>query len=191
MYAREKDWRRIDIDVYDKETHLSKEDLIPDLPATSHEQIVSLSKQVRSTLSSGQFLEALTLALDNAPYIADEATKSLHTETVFEVLCSIKNNHNLSDLSGFIKGLDTSQQDTLIKYLYKNMSTSYGAKQGGLLLSWFEKTVEITGLGPIVRFMSDRRTVWEAIVMNYAYRERLDYGKEYHYVSNILLVKLM
>lgn len=57
------------------------------------------------------------------------------------------------------KQLDSNQQDTLVKYLYKNMSTSYGAKQGGLLLHWFEKTVEVTGLGPIVRFMADRRTV--------------------------------
>lgn len=152
-------WRRIDIDALEADTHLSKEDLIPDLPPVSHEEIVSLSKQCRSALSLGQFLQALTTALDTPPYVADEKTKSLHTETVFEVLCSIKNNHNTNDLSQFVKQLDSNQQDTLVKYLYKNMGTSYGAKQGGLLLNWFEKTVEITGLGPIVRFMTDRRTV--------------------------------
>ncbi|CAG89288.2 DEHA2F13112p [Debaryomyces hansenii CBS767] len=152
-------WRRIDIDALETDNHLSKEDLIPDLPPVSNEEILSLSKQCRSALSSGQFLQALTLALDTPPYVSDEKTKELHSETVFEVLCSIKNNHNINDLSNFVKQLDSNQQDTLVKYLYKNMSTSYGAKQGGLLLHWFEKTVEVTGLGPIVRFMADRRTV--------------------------------
>jgi actin related protein 2/3 complex subunit 5 len=152
-------WRRIDIDALETDNHLSKEDLIPDLPPVSNEEILSLSKQCRSALSLGQFLQALTLALDTPPYVSDEKTKELHSETVFEVLCSIKNNHNINDLSNFVKQLDSNQQDTLVKYLYKNMSTSYGAKQGGLLLHWFEKTVEVTGLGPIVRFMADRRTV--------------------------------
>lgn len=152
-------WRRIDIDALETDNHLSKEDLIPDLPPVSNEEILSLSKQCRSALSLGQFLQALTLALDTPPYVSDEKTKELHSETVFEVLCSIKNNHNINDLSNFVKELDSNQQDTLVKYLYKNMGTSYGAKQGGLLLHWFEKTVEVTGLGPIVRFMADRRTV--------------------------------
>lgn len=153
------DWRRIDIDALEPENHLSKEDLIPQLPATSHELVVGVSQQVRQALSLGQFAEALQLALDLPPYVAEERTKQLHTETVFEVLISIKNNHSVSDISGFVKQLDSTQQDTLVKYLYKNMGTSFGAKQGALLLSWFEKTVELTGLGPIVRFMTDRRTV--------------------------------
>lgn len=152
-------WRRIDIDALEPENHLSKQDLIPDLPATSYDEIVSISKQVRTSLSLGQFLPALALALDNPPYVADDKTKDLHAETLFEVLISIKNNHNVNDLSGFVKQLNSDQQDILVKYLYKSMNTSYGAKQGGLLLSWFEKTVEVTGLGPIVRFVTDRRTV--------------------------------
>lgn len=153
------DWRRIDIDALEPENHLLKEELIPDLPPTSHQDVVNTSQQVRASLSLGRFQEALALLLENPPYVADEATKKLHGETVFEVLCSIKNNHNTNELGTFVKQLDSSQQDTLIKYLYKSMGTGYGAKQGGLLLNWFEKTVEITGLGPIVRFMTDRRTV--------------------------------
>ncbi|ODV81256.1 ARP2/3 complex 16 kDa subunit (p16-Arc) [Suhomyces tanzawaensis NRRL Y-17324] len=150
------DWRRIDIDQFDGD-HLTPQELIPELPETSHDEIVALSKQIRSALTSGQFSEALALALDSPPYNASDATKSLHSDTVFETLCSIKNNR--SDLSGIIKQLSPSQQDNLVKYLYRNMATPAGAKQGGLLLNWFEKTVEITGLGPVVRYMSDRRTV--------------------------------
>lgn len=153
------DWRRIDIDALEPDNHLSKEDLVPDLPAVSYEEIVSISKQVKQSLSLGQFVPALKLALDNPPYVADERTKNLHAETVFEALVSIKNNQHVNEFANIVKQLDADQQDNLIKYLYKNMNTSYGAKQGGVLLSWFEKTVEVTGLGPVVRFFSDRRTV--------------------------------
>lgn len=153
------DWRRIDIDALEPENHLSKEDLIPDLPPVSYDQVVQVSQQVRLSLSLGQFLPALQLALDNAVYVADEKTKELHAETVFEVLLSIKNNHSTNDFTNFVKQLSSDQQDNLIKYLYKNMSRPYGAKQGGLLLNWFEKTVDVTGLGPVVRYFSDRRTV--------------------------------
>ncbi|KAF8003506.1 hypothetical protein HF325_002751 [Metschnikowia pulcherrima] len=126
------DWRRIDIDALEPENHLSKQDLVPDLPPT---------------------------ALDTPPYVSDQKTKNLHTETVFEVLASIKNNHNINEFPTFVSQLSSDQQDTLIKYIYKIMSTNYGAKHGALLLSWFEKTVDVTGMGPVVRFYSDRRTV--------------------------------
>lgn len=152
-------WRTLDIDAYEPDSHLSKEELVPDLPPTSYDSIVKISQEARKSLSSGQFLQALTLALDSPPYVADAKTKELHTETLFEILCSIKNNHQLNELGQFVDQLNSEQQDTLVKYLYKTMNTSYGSKQGGLLLIWFEKTVEITGLGPIVRFMTDRRTV--------------------------------
>ncbi|KAI5958887.1 ARC15 [Candida theae] len=154
------DWRKIDIDALEPEYHLSAAELVPDLPQISQSQISSVAQQVRSQLSSGQFQQALELALDNVPYIADSPqTKELHAKTVFEILCSIKNNNNISELGKFVKNLNQEQQDTLVKYLYKSMSESYGQKQGALLLNWFEKTVEVTGVGAIARYMTDRRTV--------------------------------
>lgn len=153
------DWRRIDTDVYDRETHMSAAELIPNLPATLRDEVTQVSREARLALSSGQFQLALTLVLDMRPYVADVSIKLMHAETVFEVLCSIKNNHLGNDFSSFIKALTLDQQDILIKYLYKIMATLYGAKQGGLLLSWFEKTTEVAGLGCIVRYMSDRRVL--------------------------------
>ncbi|KAG7662962.1 ARC15 [[Candida] subhashii] len=156
----QEDWRKIDIDAFETENHLSPEDLIPDsIPATPQSTIESVSQQIRNQLSTGQFQDALALALDSAPYVSTPETKSLHARTVFETLCSIRNNNSLNDLDQFIHGLNSEQQETLIKYLYKSMSEEYGQKQGGLLLSWFEKAVEIGGLGPIARYLTDRRTV--------------------------------
>lgn len=154
-----RDWRRIDIDDFEHDSHMSREELVPDLPQTTFEEIAQVSQRARQALSSGQFQDALMLVLDSAPYVADAQVKETHAETVFEVLCSIKNNHSGKDFSGFVRDLSSDQQDVLIKYLYKIMATPYGAKQGGLLLSWFEKTAEIAGMGPVVRFLSDRRVV--------------------------------
>ncbi|KAG7192708.1 uncharacterized protein KQ657_001491 [Scheffersomyces spartinae] len=153
------DWRRIDIDAYEPDKFLSKEELVPDLPETPYSEIQKVSQQSRTYLSSGKFSEALALVLDTPPYVSDEQTKETHTETVFEVLCSIRNNHQVGELKSFIQSLTLDQQDVLVKYLYKTMGKSYGAKQGGLLLNWFEKVVEVSGEGPIVRYLADRRTV--------------------------------
>lgn len=153
------DWRRIDIDALEPENHLSAKDLVPDLEPVSHAEIASVSQQVKAQLSQGQLVEALQAALDTPPYVSDDSTKQLHAETVFEVLVSIKNNHSTADFAGFVLQLSSEQQDTLVKYIYKIMATPYGAKHGALMLSWFEKTVGVTGMGPVVRFFSDRRTV--------------------------------
>ncbi|CAH6720693.1 actin-related protein 2/3 complex subunit 5 [[Candida] jaroonii] len=152
------DWRRIDIDALEADNFLTKEELVPSIDSNlSLQDISNIINECRNYLTKGKFLESLQLGLDNPPYLFDQSVKDQYNELMFEVLCSIKNNNN--DVSPIIKNLSTKQQDVLIKYLYKIMNTSYGSKQGGLMLVWFEKTIEITGLGPIIRFMSDRRTV--------------------------------
>lgn len=152
------DWRRIDIDALETDKFLTKEELIPQIANPVDESALpGIMSECKSKLTKGQFLEALQLGLDNPPYLTSEQAKSSYNEMMFEVLVSIKSNNN--DLGPFIKQLTSDQQDTLVKYLYKIMSTGYGSKQGGILLSWFEKTIEITGLGPIIRYMNDRRTV--------------------------------
>jgi len=41
----------------------------------------------------------------------------------------------------------------------RNLGEGGGGQQMSVLLSWHEKLVEITGVGSIVRVMTDRRTV--------------------------------
>ncbi|KAI5954237.1 ARC15 [Candida jiufengensis] len=155
------DWRKIDIDALEPENHLTKEELIPpNLPQYTTNQIQEIGQSIRSQLSQGKFQQALVTGLDNIPFASSPQEKEIHQRTIFEVLCSIKNNSNSpNDINNIIKGLNQEQQDNLIKYLYTNMSTPYGQKQGGLLLNWFEKIVEIVGIGSISRYLTDRRTV--------------------------------
>lgn len=60
-----------------------------------------------------------------------------------------------------VESLSSELRDVLIKYIYKGMGSTLGQTHGngGVLLTWFEKTVDITSQGAIVRYMSDRRTV--------------------------------
>lgn len=152
------DWRKIDIDALETDVFLTKEELVPPTDQTvTPDQVSLVINECKGKLTKGQFLDALRLGLNNPPYLTDELIKSKYNELMFEIFCSIKNNN--ADLTQFIQPLTVEEQDVLIKYLYKIMSTSYGSKQGGLLLNWYVKTVEITGLGPVIRYMSDRRTV--------------------------------
>lgn len=76
---------------------------------------------------------------------------------MLEVLATIRSNQ----ITSTVEGLSADQRDTLIKYIYKGMGSPLGQAHGngGILLTWFEKTVEVTGQGSIIRYMSDRRTV--------------------------------
>lgn len=151
------DWRRIDIDAYDPEGgRLTAEDLIP--PYTSQVTLQTLQpkiSQLRSAATSGDFATALQNATTDPPYSADEPTKMQYFQTVLEVLTQVRQ----AEIANIVKQLSSEQQYVLVKYLYKGMSLPEGQKQGGILLSWFEKISQISGVNPIVRYLSDRRTV--------------------------------
>jgi actin related protein 2/3 complex, subunit 5 len=187
-------WRTINIDAYDPEssTNFDLQTVLPSTlpsPSTSAES-AQIATQVRQLLRAGDSLGALQSALETAPLAGDEQAKQVHTTTVLEVLQGIRQSEVskiLNEMLGQPGG--AALGDTLMKYLYKGMSTSSGggSKQGmspqgtgsggfsqiqsrnfgeggggqvmSVLLSWHEKLTEVVGLGGIVRVMSDRRTV--------------------------------
>ncbi len=70
----------------------------------------------------------------------------------------------VSSVTNLVENLDGEQQNVLVKYLYKGMGSPVAAGSQAhniycVLLSWFDKTIEVTGNGPIVRYLSDRRLV--------------------------------
>jgi actin related protein 2/3 complex subunit 5 len=85
------------------------------------------------------------------------SNKNIHLKTVVDILLVIRS----SDITPAVEQLSSEEQNVLIKYLYKGMGSTLGQSHGngGILLTWFEKTVDITGQGPIIRYMSDRRVV--------------------------------
>ena len=151
------DWRRIDIDALDPELRLADEELHPvDTELITYNDVLAKSKQVKALLSRGSYADSLSLALADPPYNSDvEDAKSFNLATILEVLTAVKQ----AQISNIVQALDIDQQDVLVKYLYKAMSQSQSQVHSGILLAWFEKTIDITGLGPIIRYMSDRRLV--------------------------------
>lgn len=151
------DWRRIDIDAFDPESgRLTKEDLVPPYPhQTTLQELQPKITQLRTLSSSGDISSAIQLATTEPPYSGDDTTKLQYFSAVLEVLTQVRQ----ADISNIVKSLSSEQQDVLVKYLYKGMSIPEGQKQGGILLAWFEKLTEISGVTPVVHYLSDRRIV--------------------------------
>ncbi|CUS23279.1 LAQU0S09e01222g1_1 [Lachancea quebecensis] len=151
------DWRRIDIDAFDPDSgRLTAEDLKPPYASSvSLQELEPKISQLRSAATSGDFLNALQILTTDPPYSADEATKNQYFHAVLGVLTQVRQ----ADITNLVKQLSPKQTDVLVKYLYKGMSIPEGQKQGGMLLSWFEKVTQLSGVGPVVRYLSDRNTV--------------------------------
>lgn len=149
------DWRRIDIDAFDKDSHIQPEELVPECQPVSAQEVATLQQNINSLVSKGSFSDAISLVTSNPMYGAEPQSKSQLLGAVVDLLSMVKQ----SEISTIVKSLSSEQQNVLIKYLYSGMSSSKGQKQGGVLLAWYDKTVEVTGLGPVVRYLSDRRQV--------------------------------
>ncbi|RKP21806.1 actin-related protein 2/3 complex subunit 5, partial [Rozella allomycis CSF55] len=62
------------------------------------------------------------------------------------------------EVLSIIKGLTSSHHDTLMKFIYNGMARPE-IYQPPLLLLWHEKIVEHTGLGTIIRVLTDKHSV--------------------------------
>lgn len=151
------DWRRIDIDAFDPDSgRLTAEDLKPPYThAITLQELEPKISQLRSAATSGDFSSALQILTSDPPYSADDATKEEYFHAVLSVLTQVRQ----AEITALVKNLSPKQVEVLIKYLYKGMSIPEGQKQGGILLSWFEKATQVSGVAPIVRYLSDRNTV--------------------------------
>jgi actin related protein 2/3 complex subunit 5 len=148
-------WRKIDIDALDPDRATNREELAPPSAPVSVEDIQSRGTQARALMSKGDYAGSLSLALSNPPYGGSNESKDLQLKIVLDILTAVRS----SDVTPLIERLSTEEQNVLVKYLYKGMASPLGQSHGngGVLLSWFEKTVDIAGQGPIIRYISDRR----------------------------------
>ncbi|KAK9727437.1 arp2/3 complex subunit [Basidiobolus ranarum] len=147
-------FRKLDIDALDEEKYFEE-----NTQTRTNEEISSLvnSKvhEVRQILSRGQHAQALSRALEDPPYGQDvQESKDIATQVVMEVLSSTK----LSDIPTVVKSLNPEELDVLMKYLYRGMA-SPELYNCSVILSWHEKVIATTGLGSIVRVLTDRNTV--------------------------------
>ncbi|KAI8825589.1 actin-related protein 2/3 complex subunit 5 [Fimicolochytrium jonesii] len=151
--------RKLDVD------HFDDEDAFIDENETAHGNtainesaqldVDTRANTVRDLLSRGDTASAVAAALANPPAGREvQSIKDKNTTTVMEALSAVKS----ADIFPIVKQLDQAQVDVLVKYIYRGMA-SPETFNSAVLLAWHEKATEVSGLGSIVRVMTDRRTV--------------------------------
>ncbi|WFD30515.1 arp2/3 complex subunit [Malassezia sp. CBS 17886] len=153
------DFRLLDVDQYDDEA-LTAADLDAQDPRSAQElqrTVQEHQTRVRACLASGDTAGALTEILADPPYggRAGDARRA-----TFALLADVLNATRSADITPALEALDTTQRDTLMKFLYKGLAL--GASPAGsapgvncaIFLGWHEK---VAGTGCIMRVMTDRR----------------------------------
>lgn len=143
-------FRKVDVDQYEEEQY--EDDVKSDNGATGPNEA-----EVNALLAKNQAVEALNYVLTNAPVVSkNQALKDKAVQSVLKVLVAIKTN----EIDSSIKGLDQTKLDLLMKYIYRGFEQcSDGNGYGAQLLVWHDKVFAVTGLGCIVRVLTDRYRV--------------------------------
>ena len=63
-----------------------------------------------------------------------------------------------NDIPEAVNSIPAPLRDTLMKYVYRGFESPKDYSSSALL-TWHEKVLALTGLGSIVRVLTDRRTV--------------------------------
>lgn len=141
-------FRKVDVDQFSDEIY--QEDQAADESATGPSDA-----EVQSLLAKGKNADALQYVLNNAPVSTkNQAVKDRALQSVLKVLMSFKAN----EIEAGLKGLDQNRQDTLMKYIYRGFESPSEGSSAQLLV-WHEKLFAVTGLGSVVRVLTDRKRV--------------------------------
>jgi len=121
------------------------------------DEVKARQKEVDSLLSRSKYKDAIIAALSNPPVGSkDQAVKDMNTATVLKAISSPPE----SDAEKIVQDLhatgDTRLCDNLMKYIYRGLQEG---RYCSVLLKWHALVVATAGLGPIVRAMTDRKTV--------------------------------
>lgn len=139
-------FRKINIDEY-------SEDNFKDDEQQENQQLGGIDEnEINQLLMNQKNCEALKFCLDNAPiYNKNQANKDQAMQITLRVLLSIKP----SQIDDAIKLLDAELLDTLMKYIYRGFENPSDGGSSGHLLQWHEKVFAKSGVGAIVRVISD------------------------------------
>ena len=80
----------------------------------------------------------------------------MNTATVLTAISSSPDGDIEKIIQALYNSEDTTLCDNLMKYIYKGLAEG---RYCGTLLKWHAQTVAVAGHGPIIRAMTDRKTV--------------------------------
>lgn len=139
-------FRKINVDEYN-------EDNFKDDENQENQQLSGIEEsEINQLMMKQKNCEALKICLENAPVFSkNQQMKDQALQVILRVLLSIKP----SQIDEAIKLLDAEQLDTLMKYIYRGFENPSDGGSSGHLLQWHEKVFAKSGVGSIVRVLTD------------------------------------
>jgi actin related protein 2/3 complex subunit 5 len=110
-------------------------------------------RKVTDLLSKGLTFEALVEALTDPPVTSkDKDVKDMQASAVLRTMGSFKD----KEIKKTVGKIPAELMDTLMKYIYRGLQTPSNASA---LLKWHMHATTRSGVGSIVRVLTDRKTV--------------------------------
>jgi len=141
-------FRRIDVDKYSEDNYKedAENETITEGPGES---------EVMSLISQNKQIEALKYVLANAPLgNKNQAVRDAALTLALRVMLSFKT----SQIEEAVKQLDNEQRDILMKYIYRGFEVP-NEKSSAQLLVWHDRVFNHSGVGSIVRVLTDKKKV--------------------------------
>jgi len=142
------EFRRIDVDQFSEDNYKEDVDNEPVRAGPNENEIVAL-------LTQNRLSDALKNVLANAPMgNKNQAIKDASLNLVMRVLMSFK----ASQIDEAVNQLDNEARDILMKYIYRGFEIPNEGSSAQLLV-WHEKVFALSGVGSIVRVLTDKKKV--------------------------------
>ena len=147
-------FRTLDVDKYSEDIYKDEQD-VAETPGTVKEVGDIADTLVESLLAEGKAGEALSRVLTTTGLgIKNKETREANLGAAMRVMMSIKT----SQIEGAVAELDNENRDILMKIIYRGFENPSEGSSGQLLV-WHEKVFAVSGVGSIVRVMTDKKTV--------------------------------
>jgi len=147
-------FRTLDVDKYSEDIYKDEQE-VAETPGTGKEVGDIADTLVESLLAEGKAGEALSRVLTTTSLgIKNKETREANLGAAMRVMMAIKT----SQIEGAVAELDNENRDILMKIIYRGFENPSEGSSGQLLV-WHEKVFAVSGVGSIVRVMTDKKTV--------------------------------
>ena len=139
-------FRTVDVDLYNEDNYKEEAETEVSTEALDFNQLNSL-------LNSNKNVEALKLFLAGSPVgIKDPDTKNKVRDLAQRILLAVKK----EEMEPAVSKMDKDTLDVLMKFIYAGFERPVEGSSGHLLV-WHDKVFSASGLGSVVRVLSDKR----------------------------------
>ena len=150
-------FRTLDVDKYSEDIYKEDQEVSETTAAADDDKEVKDAHEslIESLLAAGKVSEALSRVLSSTSLgLKDPAAREANLSAVMKVMMSIKT----SQIEAAVADLDNENRDILMKIIYRGFEVPSEGSSGHLLV-WHEKVFAVSGVGSIVRVMTDKKNV--------------------------------